>query len=237
MGRNYTQLRVLAGSLSSIDHSNFSRSSHPVPFPKRSTVFFSNCFLAMAVLGLRVPPVPAVASKTPTPPLLIPHRQATHALWYRQHHHIACIHALSHHSITNPARRLRLAAVPAAAAGSSSAKPDFDLAVYLDAAAQPQHFVGPVAVANIPGATGLLCICTPPASSQRTHLSCCWHCCRCCCAHRQGPWPGRHCAAVCWSAAAGGAAPGSVGGRPRGDSRWVVTRSRQQDMCSNVLPT
>lgn len=65
------------------------------------------------------------------------------------------------------------------------------------------------------------------------HAGC--HCCHCCCVHRQGPRPGRHCAAVCWSAAAGGTAPGPVGGRPRGDSWWVVTRRRQQDVCSNVM--
>lgn len=146
---------------------------------------------------------------------MLPHRQAIHALWHRQHHHIACNQGSSH-LCTNPAARRRLAAVPAAA--GSSTKPDFDLAVYLDAAAQPQHFVGPVAVANIPGAAELLCIHTAPASSPRPLLPLLL-------VHRQGPWPGRHCATVCGSAAAGGAAPCPVGGRPRGDSWWVLTSS------------
>jgi hypothetical protein len=43
--------------------------------------------------------------------------------------------------------------------------------VYLDAAAQPQHFVGPVAVANIPGAADVsLHTCTPPPARNRPHL-------------------------------------------------------------------
>jgi hypothetical protein len=39
-----------------------------------------------------------------------------------------------------------------------TSKPDLDLNVYLDAAMQPGHFVGPVAVANIPGVLSSSCM-------------------------------------------------------------------------------
>lgn len=41
--------------------------------------------------------------------------------------------------------------------GESNSKPDSDFSVYLEAAAQPGHFVGPVAVANIPGVISSSC--------------------------------------------------------------------------------
>lgn len=41
-------------------------------------------------------------------------------------------------------------AVPAGAAAASSI-PDLDPKVYLEAAVEPAYFVGPIAVANIPG--------------------------------------------------------------------------------------
>jgi hypothetical protein len=56
----------------------------------------------------------------------------------------------------------RVAAAATLQTEGPTSKPDFDRSVYLDAATQPGHFVGPVAIANIPG---MLSGCTHTAAA------------------------------------------------------------------------